>query len=100
MEKEITILQSVRVAGYVNLFILVFLLLSVKTINLLLLFIPAGVAVIGVIVYAFYWTKLFTFIKRKEGRKYMSPYILGVTLFIGAVVLVYSLSLINEYKNT
>ena len=100
MEREITILQGIRVTGYVNLFILVFLLLGAKTMNLMLLTIPVGIALCGVVVYGLFWSKLFSFVNRKEGRKYMSPYILGVTLFVGAVILVYSLAYIHEYKNT
>ena len=99
MEREIIKLQAIRVAGYVNFLFLVVSLLQIKT-NMLPVMVPFIISAIGVLTYSFWWGKLFKYVSKNEGRKYIRPYILGVVVIFSAMLLIPILIFFKTHGHT
>lgn len=95
--QERVTLSVLRVVGYLNLFGLVALLLSMKglALNQRLLAVTPLVAVCGSLFYYLAWKHAVSHVSKGDGRSYMRPYLIGAYLLVASVALFVLLYLIK-----
>jgi disulfide bond formation protein DsbB len=92
-------LAAIRSIGYVNLVALIYALLGMKAygVSLVAVAVPPFVAIAGTIFYFTRWARTFPTVPKREGRATMSPYIMGASITVLALVLVYGLGAYAEF---
>ena len=82
---EFEFLRKSCFIGWINFIGLFYIMMSLKTgVDDSIKYLPIAVMIVsyaGALFYYIGWTKVFTKVSRKEGRKYFSPYIISALLF-------------------
>ena len=84
-----TTLNLLRVVGYLNLIVLIYVLLGLKATQVpwpLAVTTPL-VAICGAFFYYLAWGRFITSVSKADGRRYMRPYLLGFYLLVSAIAL-------------
>jgi hypothetical protein len=98
LQSEVLALHFLRLVGYVNLVGLTFSIWGMKTgpgspLGALIAVLSVIVCVLGWLIYAVFWNRLFRQVSRPQGRPFMRPYIIGMATLAAGVMLVVGLGL-------